>query len=109
MTSPDECESRYEEGLWCLYALRDDIAPEGSNSLAGDQNMVDYGRRRSFTQREGLLKSFPEIIRTKLRLHRCRTRMKMDDLARVRDARADHNLDDVQRFPPPWEIGVVGA
>jgi len=91
MNTPDECEKRYEEALWCLYALRDDIAPEGQNSLAGDQNMVDY-----------------EITRTKLRLHRCRLRMKMDDIARVRDARADHNLDDVQRFPPPWEMAVVG-
>jgi hypothetical protein len=43
MSSPDECEKRYEEALWCLYTLRDDIAPEGQTSLAGDQNMVDYG------------------------------------------------------------------
>jgi serine/threonine-protein kinase ULK/ATG1 len=55
------------------------------------------------------LTSPPEITRTKLRLHRCRLRMKMDDLARVRDARADHNLDDVQRFPPPWELAAVAS
>jgi len=91
-SSPDECEKYYEGSLWCLYSLRDDIAAEGQTSLAGDQNMVDY-----------------EITRTKLRLHRCRERMKMDGISRLRDARADHNLDDVQRFPPPWELGAVAA
>ena len=24
-TTPDECEKLYEESLWCLYALRDDL------------------------------------------------------------------------------------
>ena len=55
------------------------------------------------------LTCFSEIIRTKLRLHRCRVRMKMDDIERVRDARADHNLDDVQRFPPPWDLRAAAS
>jgi serine/threonine-protein kinase ULK2 len=109
MNSPDECEKRYEEALWCLYALRDDIAPEGQTSLAGDQNMVDYGSFVSQRSNTFFTDSVAEVTRTKLRLHRCRLRMKMDDISRVRDARADHNLDDVQRFPPPWDLGVVIA
>lgn len=44
------------------------------------------------------------IKRTKLRLLRCRVRMGMNDKDRLRDARLDKNLDDVQRDPPPWEI-----
>jgi hypothetical protein len=44
MVSPDECEQCYEEALWSLYALRDDISPEGQTSLVGEQNMVDYGK-----------------------------------------------------------------
>ena len=43
------------------------------------------------------------IKRTKLRLVRCRVRMGMNDKDRLRDARADKNLDDVDRIPPPWE------
>lgn len=44
------------------------------------------------------------IKRTKLRLVRCRVRMGMSDRDRLRDARLDKNLDDVQRDPPPWEV-----
>jgi len=44
------------------------------------------------------------IKRTKLRLHRCRTRMAMNDRDRLDDARADQNLVDVARYPPPWEV-----
>lgn len=47
------------------------------------------------------------IKRTKLRLVRCRVRMGMNDRDRLRDARLDKNLDDVQRDPPPWEVGQV--
>lgn len=43
------------------------------------------------------------IKRTKLRLLRCQERMKMPARDRVRDALADQNLDDVPRYPPPWE------
>lgn len=31
----------------------------------------------------------------------------MNDRDRLRDARLDKNLDDVQRDPPPWEVGQV--
>ena len=47
------------------------------------------------------------IKRTKLRLLRCRVRMGMNDRDRLRDARADKNLDDVDRIPPPWEPQVA--
>lgn len=30
--------------------------------------------------------------------------MGMSDRDRLRDARLDKNLDDVQRDPPPWEV-----
>ena len=46
---------------------------------------------------------FLGIKRTKLRLVRCRVRMGMNDRDRLRDARADKNLDDIERIPPPWE------
>jgi hypothetical protein len=47
------------------------------------------------------------IKRTKLRLLRCRARMAMNDRDRLTDARADHNLVDVARYPPPWEVQPV--
>ena len=47
------------------------------------------------------------IKRTKLRLVRCKVRMGMNDRDRLRDARADKNLDDVDRIPPPWEPQVT--
>lgn len=47
------------------------------------------------------------IKRTKLRLIRCKARMGMNDRDRLRDARADKNLDDVDRIPPPWEPQVA--
>lgn len=33
--------------------------------------------------------------------------MGMNDRERLRDARLDKNLDDVQREPPPWEVGQI--
>ena len=50
------------------------------------------------------MRAYVGIKRTKLRLVRCRVRMGMNDRDRLQDARADHNLDDVPRFPAPWEI-----
>jgi serine/threonine-protein kinase ULK/ATG1 len=44
------------------------------------------------------------IKRTKLRLLRCQARMAMNDRDRLIDARADQNLVDVTRYPPPWEL-----
>jgi hypothetical protein len=43
MTSPDECEQRYEDALWCLYVVRDDITQEGVSSREDNENMVEYG------------------------------------------------------------------
>ena len=44
------------------------------------------------------------IKRTKLRLVRCRVRMGMTDRERLKDARRDDNLTDVQRIPAPWDV-----
>ncbi|OSX57354.1 hypothetical protein POSPLADRAFT_1067833 [Postia placenta MAD-698-R-SB12] len=90
-TSPDECEKLYEESLWCLYALQDDL-------LQKDNPFTEEDRATISTW----------IKRTKLRLVRCRVRMGMSDRDRLKDARLDKNLDDVQRDPPPWEVPVLG-
>ncbi|RPD61722.1 kinase-like protein [Lentinus tigrinus ALCF2SS1-7] len=84
--SPDECEKLYEESLWCLYALRDDL-------LQTDNPFLDEDRSTISTW----------IKRTKLRLVRCRARMNMTDRERVKDARLDNNLVDVPRIPAPWD------
>lgn len=88
--SPDECEKLYEESLWCLYALQDDLLQEDNPFLQEDRATIAIW-----------------IKRTKLRLVRCRVRMGMNDRDRLRDARADKNLDDVDRIPPPWEPQVA--
>ncbi|KAJ7201129.1 other/ULK/ULK protein kinase [Mycena pura] len=86
-TSPDECEKLYEESLWCLYALQDDLLQTGNPFMDEDRTTIDTW-----------------IKRTKLRLLRCRARMTMSDKDRVNDARADHNLVDVARIPAPWDV-----
>ena len=53
------------------------------------------------------MRAYVGIKRTKLRLVRCRVRMGMNDRDRLKDARLDKNLDDVQRDPPPWEVPVL--
>lgn len=88
--SPDECEKLYEESLWCLYALQDDLLQEDNPFLQEDRATIATW-----------------IKRTKLRLVRCRARTGMTDRDRLRDARADKNLDDVDRIPPPWEPQVA--
>ncbi|KAG6915940.1 hypothetical protein DXG01_009206 [Tephrocybe rancida] len=85
-TSPDECEKLYEESLWCLYALQDDL-------LQMNNPFMDEDRETIATW----------IKRTKLRLVRCRARMTMNDRDRLNDARADQNLADVARIPAPWD------
>ncbi|KAL0945932.1 hypothetical protein HGRIS_012213 [Hohenbuehelia grisea] len=85
-TAPDECLKLYEESLWCLYALQDDLLQTGNPFMDEDHATIATW-----------------IKRTKLRLVRCRARMAMDARDRVRDARADQNLVDVARIPPPWE------
>ncbi|EDR04199.1 uncharacterized protein LACBIDRAFT_304881 [Laccaria bicolor S238N-H82] len=89
-TSPDECEKLYEESLWCLYALQDDLLQTGNPYM-------DEGRETISTW----------IKRTKLRLLRCRARMGMNDHDRLNDARADQNLADVARIPAPWEAKPI--
>ncbi|KAI0342521.1 Pkinase-domain-containing protein [Trametopsis cervina] len=86
-SSPDECEKLYEESLWCLYALQDDL-------LQTDNPFMEEDRTTIATW----------IKRTKLRLVRCRVRMGMTDRERLKDARLDKNLDDVQHDPAPWEV-----
>ncbi|TFK32395.1 other/ULK/ULK protein kinase [Crucibulum laeve] len=85
-TSPDECEKLYEESLWCLYALQDDLLQTGNPFMDEDRETIATW-----------------IKRTKLRLLRCRARMAMNDRDRLNDARADQNLADVARIPAPWD------
>ncbi|KAH6903283.1 other/ULK/ULK protein kinase [Coprinopsis sp. MPI-PUGE-AT-0042] len=85
-TAPDECEKLYEESLWCLYALQDDLLQTGNPFMEEDKETIATW-----------------IKRTKLRLVRCRARMAMTDRDRLNDARADQNLADVARIPAPWD------
>lgn len=87
MTTPDECEKLYEESLWCLYALQDDLLQSGNPFMDEDRETIAIW-----------------IKRTKLRLVRCRARMNMDHHDRINDARADQNLADVPRIPAPWDV-----
>ncbi|KAI0292215.1 kinase-like domain-containing protein [Multifurca ochricompacta] len=88
--SPDECERLYEESLWCLYALQDDLLQKGNPFMEEDRETIATW-----------------IKRTKLRLVRCRARMEMPTRERLRDARADKNLDDVARIPAPWDAEAL--
>ncbi|KAH9834861.1 kinase-like protein [Rhodofomes roseus] len=90
MASPDECEKLYEEALWCLYALQDDLLQKDNPYIEEDRETISTW-----------------IKRTKLRLVRCRVRMGMNERDRLRDANADVNLSDVPREPPPWEVSVL--
>ncbi|KAF9262766.1 Pkinase-domain-containing protein [Marasmius fiardii PR-910] len=87
-STPDECEKLYEESLWCLYALQDDLLQTGNPFMDEDRATIATW-----------------IKRTKLRLHRCKARMSMNDRDRLNDARADTNLVDVARVPAPWDEG----
>ncbi|KAJ7641323.1 kinase-like protein [Roridomyces roridus] len=86
-TSPNECEKLYDESLWCLYALQDDLLQTGNPYMDEDRATIDTW-----------------IKRTKLRLVRCKRRMQMNAQERLRDARADDNLADVVRVPAPWDV-----
>ncbi|KAJ8083377.1 Serine/threonine-protein kinase [Marasmius tenuissimus] len=86
--TPDECEKLYEESLWCLYALQDDLLQTGNPFMDEDRATIATW-----------------IKRTKLRLLRCRARMSMTARDRLNDARADVNLVDAVRVPAPWETG----
>jgi len=69
-----------------LYALQDDLMQMGNPFMEEDRTTIATW-----------------ITRTKLRLVRCQARMTMNDRDRLKDARADQNLDDVVRHPLPWE------
>lgn len=84
--TPEECETLYIESLWCLYALQDDLLQKDNPFMEEDRETISTW-----------------IKRTKLRLVRCRARRNMNNRERMRDARADNNLDDVARIPAPWE------
>jgi len=92
MSTPDECEKLYEESLWCLYALQDDLLQSGNPFMDEDRQTIATW-----------------IKRTKLRLVRCRARMNMDHRDRVNDARADQNLADIPRVPAPWDVRPPAA
>jgi len=38
--SPDECEKLYEESLWCLYALQDDLLQAGNPFMEEDRATI---------------------------------------------------------------------
>ncbi|THH10496.1 hypothetical protein EW146_g8351 [Bondarzewia mesenterica] len=88
--TPDECEKLYEESLWCLYALQDDLLQKDNPFMEEDRETISTW-----------------IKRTKLRLVRCRVRMNMNNRDRLKDARADKNLDDVSRIPAPWDVEAL--
>lgn len=103
MTTPDECEKLYEESLWCLYALQDDLLQSGNPFMDEDRETIATCTPPSSGLIFNLVKFLLGIKRTKLRLVRCRARMNMDHHDRVNDARADQNLADVSRTPAPWD------
>ena len=39
-TSPDECEKLYDESLWCLYALQDDLLQTGNPFMDEDRETI---------------------------------------------------------------------
>ncbi len=39
-SSRDECEKLYEESLWCLYALQDDLLQSGNQNMDEDQRLI---------------------------------------------------------------------
>ncbi|KAF8573810.1 Pkinase-domain-containing protein [Ramaria rubella] len=79
-SSPDECEQLYEESLWCLYALQDEVMKRDNPFIEEDKAVIaDW------------------ISRTKLRLVRCKARKEMSRPERMKDARADNNLEDAPR------------
>lgn len=38
--SPDECEKLYEQSLWCLYALQDELLQEDNPFMDEDRNTI---------------------------------------------------------------------
>jgi serine/threonine-protein kinase ULK/ATG1 len=105
--APDECERLYEDSLWCLYALQDDLLQRGNPFMEEDRETIaTCACHRLFPAPRGA-DGDTGIKRTKLRLVRCRARMGMDKRERMRDVRADRNLDDVARTPAPWDAEAM--
>ncbi len=52
--SPDECERLYEESLWCLYALQDDLLQKGNPFMEEDRETI---ATCAYTFRLGLSRS----------------------------------------------------
>jgi len=40
MSTPDECEKLYEESVWCLYALQDDLLQTGNPFMDEDRQTI---------------------------------------------------------------------
>ena len=38
--TPDECERLYEDSLWCLYALQDDLLQKGNPFMDEDRETI---------------------------------------------------------------------
>ncbi|KAG6840395.1 hypothetical protein C0991_006990 [Blastosporella zonata] len=102
-TTPDECEKLYEESLWCLYALQDDLLQRNNPFMDEDRETIATCTFHALFLPHMLI-ILLGIKRTKLRLVRCRARMTMNDRDRINDARADQNLADVARIPAPWDV-----
>ncbi|KAH8827130.1 other/ULK/ULK protein kinase [Flagelloscypha sp. PMI_526] len=49
-TSPDECEKLYQESLWCLYALQDDLLQTGNPFMDEDRSTIDTWIKRTKTR-----------------------------------------------------------
>jgi hypothetical protein len=58
-TAPDECEKLYEESLWCLYTLQDDLLQTDNPFADEDRTTIstcapsfhDYPRRMTTNER----------------------------------------------------------
>lgn len=101
-SSPLECEQLYEESLWCLSALQDDIMQTGNPFQEEDKATIancEYVSRNCLQTPDDFILSVG-ITRTKLRLVRCRARRAMNEGDRLKDALADQNLDEVRYLPP---------
>lgn len=48
MSTPDECEKLYEESLWCLYALQDDLLQSGNPFMDEDHETIATCAMTSF-------------------------------------------------------------
>ena len=108
MISPDEFEKLYEEALWCLYALQDDLLQKDNPYIEEDRETISTCELAVHHPYTSFSRTYATgIKRTKLRLVRCRVRMGMNERDRLRDANADVNLSDVPREPPPWEVPVL--